>query len=148
MIGDLRKLAGWYEQRYGAHVDAEALLAEPHPPGVKAYRNLHEEVIASRAPFAQIAIEYEIEALSVRLGPKILAQIARLFGQDILGSLSFVQEHVALDVGHTRFNRLELARLVDREPALARILAETGIRALDCYGAFLDDCWAAASRGS
>jgi len=148
MIRDLRRLTAFYAEKYGpSALCADALLAEPYPPGVLRYRALHEEVIRGKAPFSQIAIEYEIEALSVRAGPRLLSRVGRVLGNDVLASLSFVEEHVALDVGHTRFNRAELARLLSNEPEVSFTLVDAGVSALEAYGAFLDDCWARA-RGT
>ena len=56
---------------------------------------MHEDVIASEAPYAQIAIEYEIEMLSVRYGPGFVAQCARRLPRALLSGLSFIREHVA-----------------------------------------------------
>ena len=49
-------------------LDAEKLLNQTLTPGVLHYCKVHEENIAGDTPFAQIAIEYEIETLPLRYG--------------------------------------------------------------------------------
>jgi hypothetical protein len=128
-------------------IDAEALLALPAGPGVESYRALHEEVIASATPYGQLAIEYEIEALSVRHGQALLANCAEVLGPDVLSCLSFTTEHVELDAGHTRFNREQLNTLLAERPEMLEPLVTAGSHALAAYQEYLEDClaWAQAS---
>jgi hypothetical protein len=65
--------------------------------------------------------------------------VARL-GRGALEGLSFLEEHVAVDAGHTKFNALELERLLDAHPTFLEPLVASGSEALECYGAFMDDC--------
>ena len=140
MIDDAKLLTERYNQKYGTALDVEALLASAATPGVVDYVKLHEDVIASDAPFCQIAIEYEIENLSVSLGPKLLAECVRKLGNEVLDGLSFLREHVEIDGGHTAFNEVELQRVLAIDPQLAEKLSSTGSAALDAYARFLGDC--------
>jgi hypothetical protein len=146
MIADTRKLVAAWNERRPLRIDADAILSSPPTPGVSAYVALHEEVIAGDAPYGQIAIEYEIERLSVTSGPAVLRQCASILGASALAGLSFLEEHVAVDVGHTKFNEVQMERLLERHPDFAARLGDTGTRALDAYGAFLTDCVALADR--
>ncbi len=121
-------------------IEVDSLLAAPPTEGSRAYVELHESVIAGDSPFAQIAIEYEIEMLSITLGTALLGQIRRLFRPQILDGLTFLTHHVELDEGHTRFNRRQLTEFLTRHPDTAAVMARAGSRALDAYGLFLDDC--------
>jgi hypothetical protein len=144
MIADTRKLvAGWNERR-SLRLDAEELLALPATPGVARYAALHEQVIAGSAPQGQLAIEYEIERLSVTAGPAVLGQCATVLGREALAGLSFLEEHVAVDAGHTKFNEVQLERLLTEHPDFAAPLGAAGSGALDAYAAFLADCVAHA----
>ena len=49
-------------------------MARPATPAMRRYIELHESVIASPAPWAQVAIEYEVEGLSLRLLPPLFEQ--------------------------------------------------------------------------
>ena len=145
MIEDLGRLAArWNAACPQAALYAEALLAAAPTAGIRRYVALHETVIASDAPFAQVAIEREIEALSVRLGPRFIAQCRRLLGDSILQDLSFLTEHVAIDAGHTHLNQQLMGRLIGEDDAHVEELAWAGARALEAYAMFLDDCRAAA----
>jgi hypothetical protein len=144
MIRDTRTLVARWNGRRTPPLDAAALLAEPLTPGVRRYRQLHEDVIAGDAPFGQLAIEYEIEALSVRFGPPLIGNCRRVLGDDILKGLSFIEEHVALDGGHTALNRKELDKLLSAHPEYLDSLVRTGQAALEAYGMFLQDCLTAA----
>lgn len=121
MLADLRYLGG-----------NPSLAAPPWPPGVAAYRRMHETIIEGPSPWAQIAVEYEIEALSATYGPQLLAQSPM--------TLSFVVEHVAIDEAHTAFNRRHLTALLKDHPEFLDSLVDAGRHALETYGQFLDDC--------
>ena len=122
-----------------------ALLAGPATPGVVRYRELHETVIAGETPYCQLAIEYEIEMLSIAHGKALIANCVARLGKDIVHGLSFLEEHIEVDAGHTKFNAAELGRLVDRHPSFVQPLVAAGSSALDAYSMFLDDCAAGAA---
>jgi hypothetical protein len=104
------------------------------------YRQLHEETIASTTPFAQVAIEYEIEMLPVQLGPQLLRNCEDVLGAGILECLSFLREHITLDVAHTRFNERQLERLLQTNGGYLPVLVRAGRAALEAYALFLHDC--------
>jgi hypothetical protein len=69
-----------------------------------------------------------------------MRQCARLLGPDSNETLSFLTEHVEVDQGHTKFNELQLERLLAYDRTFAPALARTGAMALDIYGNFLAEC--------
>ena len=121
-------------------LDVAALHARPATKAMQAYIDLHESVIASKYPFGQVAIEREIEGLALVVGPRIIAQSQRIFGDDGLHEITFVTSHVELDVGHTAFNNKLIGKLLDARPDALEMLVETGANALQIYMDFLDDC--------
>jgi hypothetical protein len=139
-IEDTKALVNHWNLRRANSLKAEEILAQPITPGVRMYQQLHEDVITGDTPFAQTAIEYEIEALSVRYGPQLVAQCLRLLGPSVMTGLSFLQEHVALDVGHTHFNERQLDDLLKLHPEYLMPLVSAGEGALAAYGEFLSDC--------
>ena len=116
MLADARLLVERWNKARKPELNVNALLDLPPTPGVAAYHCLHEGLIAGPTPYGQLAIEYEIEMLSVTYGPQLIARCAGLLGDGILESLSFLRDHVALDAGHTNFNRLQLSRLLEEHP--------------------------------
>lgn len=140
MVDDTRALVSRWNAQFTPKLDAEELLALPPTPSVLRYRELHEDVITGPDPYAQIAIEFEIEMLSTTVGPDLLDNCVRLLGEDILEDLTFITEHVELDVGHTAFNRRQLGGLLEEHPDFLPALVDAGSRALDAYGGFLADC--------
>src|SRR5262245_671590 len=146
MIDDVHILARHWNQRRGVRpLDIQSLLSRSVPPAVAQYRSLHQSVIEGPAPFAQVAIEYEIEALSVRYGPALLCQCQRLLPKEASTGLSFLAEHVAIDTGHTQFNERQLERLLGERPQSLQELIDAGVDALNAYGDFLDACLSAAN---
>jgi hypothetical protein len=121
-------------------IDASAMCARPPTDSMRAYARLHEEIIAGESPFAQLAIEYEIESLSLSYGRKVVDRCIASLGPDIMDCLTFITEHVKVDAGHTRFNRAQLERFLGASPDALPAMTEAGTAALDCYGGFLDDC--------
>jgi hypothetical protein len=141
MQEDTRRLVDRWNENHQPRLNAAALLALAPTPGVMGYRELHEALIAGQAPYGQLAVEYEIEMLSVTYGPVMLRRCSELLGAQILQGLSFLEDHVALDAGHTHFNRLQLGRLLEQRPDFLSGLAAAGSAALDAYVVFLDDCF-------
>jgi pyrroloquinoline quinone (PQQ) biosynthesis protein C len=139
-IDDTRKLSEQYLARYGEALDAEALLSQPATRAMTQYIELHEETIAGSTPYAQVAIELEIEGLSVSLGPTLLKQLERVLGAETVACCSFLTEHVAIDVGHTALNQKMMERLTQAHPEALPALVSAGQRALDAYLGFLLEC--------
>ncbi|MGA2848808.1 MAG: GNAT family N-acyltransferase [Terracidiphilus sp.] len=140
MIADLRSLAGYWNERHMPTVDADALLRTVPSYGASRYCLVHEENIAGDTPYAQIAIEYEIEQLPLRYGRMFVARCLEIFGPKVLSSISFVTEHIDLDIGHTHFNAQQLSKLIDLLPESLPSLVSAGGAALDAYAQFLTDC--------
>ena len=140
MIRDTHALVARWNARRQPTLDAEQLLTCPTTPGGRMYQQLHEDTIVSEAPFAQIAIEYEIEQLPVKYGARLIEQCVRVLGADIMNCLSFVDEHITLDVGHSKFNAQQLERVLDGHPEFVEPLVDAGWRALMAYATFLREC--------
>jgi hypothetical protein len=138
MIDDVRMLVRRWNIRRRAMLHTERLLAQYPTDAMRAYRQLHEATIAGELPAGQIAIEFEIENLSLVLGPHLLSNVARVLGRDTLEGLSFLKEHVQLNVESTNSRMME--ELLQVMPENARALAEVGAEALDIYLRFLGDC--------
>lgn len=144
MIEDTKRLVQGWNARHPNWLDATELLGRAATPGVRGYSELHERTITGDAPYGQLAIEYEIERLSVVHGSQLIGRCVQRLGRDILAGLSFLEEHVAVDAGHTKFNAAELDRLLKRHPEFFDALVTAGTAALTKYAAFLQDCAAAA----
>ena len=139
MVSDLWSLADSWNANHAEKIDPIALSRVNLPDSIRQYRALHEDLIAGDAPFTQIALEYEIEALSVRHGGALLDAA----GNTGTAGYTFLTEHVAIDGAHTRFNRRQIARLLLDCPETLDALVDVGAAALQIYGQFIDDCVAA-----
>ena len=133
----VRSLAARWNARRKPSVDACKLLNQAPTPGVLRYCKVHEDNIAGDTPYAQIAIEYEVEMLPMRYGELLLTRCVEMLGAEILPCLSFVTEHIYLDVGHTNFNARGIAKLIDLDPSSIPALVSAGTAALDAYAQFL-----------
>ncbi|NVB43014.1 hypothetical protein G6O69_34650 [Pseudenhygromyxa sp. WMMC2535] len=140
LVEDLFELAPLWRERAGHQISAENLLSQPPPRSVLRYAEIHEEVIASAAPWAQLGIEYEIETMSTVVGPPLIQRCREDLGDEIMQGLSFVRAHVELDDEHTLTNAARIDELLAREPALGRDIARAGAAALDAYLEFLSTC--------
>lgn len=140
MLNDLRLLTDSWNGRGLPRLDPEELLSRPLRPAVQQYVDLHEDAIAGPTPYVQIAIEYEIENLSAQYGSIMIEGCEARLGDGIHGALSFLVEHSKADVGHTHFNRRQMAGFLEQNPAALDDLVASGTRALDVYGRCLDEC--------
>ena len=136
------------ERRRNPSVDADKLLNRAPTPGVLRYCELHDQNIAGATPYAQIAIEYEVEMLPLRYGERFVSHCLDVLGPEILPCLSFVTEHIVLDAGHTDFNARAIAKLLDLMPTCLPALVSAGTAILDAYAQFLTDCAQLAERAS
>jgi len=140
MLADARILVEQWNRARKPELSLDVLLKQSATPGVDAYVSLHERLIAGPTPYGQLAIEYEIEMLSVTYGPKLIERCVGSLGENIREGLSFLTDHVALDAGHTNFNRLQLGRLLEEHSDFLPGLVSAGSEALDAYAGFLGDC--------
>jgi hypothetical protein len=144
-MSDLRYLVDTWNARYQPQVTVEQFLERPGVPSMIRYIDVHERGIDGSEPYVQIAIEYEVERMTPILGPQLVEQCVRVLGPDIVKGLSFVEEHVSVDVGHTTFNERQIARFMDANPHTAPALARAGAIALEAYVDVLGDCLDAAT---
>ena len=150
MINDTKALVDVWNSTHRGRTDGQPelsvdeVLNRAPTPGCEAYIKLHEETIASKAPWGQLGIEYEIERLSITAGPTVMANVAAVCGPERVQSLSFLTDHIALDEGHTVFNRRQLNELLAAHPEMADDLGRCGSEALDTHSRFISDCVEAA----
>lgn len=140
MHEDTRKLVEAWNAKNEPRLDADALLGEPATQPALAYTKLHEDTIAGTSPYCQVAIECEIERLSLELGRPLLEQCKLVLGPEVLSQLSFLVEHAEIDAGHTLLNEKMLGRLLAADPSRAEPLGSTGAAALRIYGDHLKEC--------
>ncbi|HJU16597.1 MAG TPA: hypothetical protein VJ770_08995, partial [Stellaceae bacterium] len=117
MIADARKLAARWNARRSPAIAADSLLNAAPSPGVLRYCRVHEDNLAGIAPYAQIAIEYEIERLPLYYGKRLVGRCVDLLGPDIVSCLRFMTTHIAWDAGHTNVNAQAMARLLGHCPS-------------------------------
>jgi hypothetical protein len=146
MVRDTHAMTARLNASHRPSLDAEKLLAAPPGHGATRYIQVHEAVIAGPTPFAQVAVEYEIEMLPVRYGPTLVKHCVGRLGKEILGCLSFITEHIELDVGHTKFNSRQLETVLERNPEALPTMVAVGTDVLDAYSEFLSDCLEAARQ--
>jgi hypothetical protein len=145
MIEDTRRLVERWNARHPSKLDAGRLIAAPPLQATKDYVKLHEDTIAGDMPFGQVAIEFEIEGISVSIFTGLVEHWKSVLGPTIMSGLSFLKEHVELDVGHTQLNEKMMERLLNARPDAALALGRTGSEALDIYAAFLNECLASTN---
>lgn len=146
MIADTHNLVADWNNAGHEPLNADELITRPATLGVQAYIDLHEETIASEAPFGQLAIEYEIELLSLTAGPLLMGRVATVCGPERLAHLSFLEDHIEIDAGHTVFNRRQLEALLGEHPDMLPELGAAGVAALAAHAQFIDDCAAGAKQ--
>lgn len=139
-IDDARALVNYWNARHEPRLMLEELLAQRPFESMVEYRQLHDDTIEGPHPVGQVAIEREVGYLAVHYVPRVLEQVEKVLGKDVAGKLSFLEEHTAVDVGHTMLNEKMLEEAIQRSPEHAHLYAETGARALTTYIRFMGDC--------
>jgi hypothetical protein len=139
-LDDTRALVDHWNAHYTPALEVEQLLAQPPTDSMREYRAVHDATIEGPFPVGQIAIEREIGFLAVYFGPLLMRQVERVLGKEVADKLTFMSEHVAVDVGHTLLNEKMLEEAITRWPEHARTYAEAGALAMKTYIRFLGDC--------
>ncbi|HZH76713.1 MAG TPA: hypothetical protein VEY88_11810 [Archangium sp.] len=139
-LDDARALVSHWNMHYAPRLDLEQLLAQPPTESQRHYRALHDATIEGPFPVGQIAIEREVGFLAVYFGPRLMRQVERILGKEVADTLTFLAEHVAVDVGHTLLNEKMLEEALTRSPEHAQAYAKAGAQALTSYIRFLGDC--------
>lgn len=138
LVEDLAHLVGLWNKNYGGAMSVQEIMTIPLPENSQKYIELHEEVIKSHTPFAQVAIEFEIERLSVTVIPRWVENILCTLGQEFSTALTFLDEHILLDQGHTKFNTNLLEKCF-AEGLDSKALVTAGRTALQCYAGYLGE---------
>jgi hypothetical protein len=133
------------QQNIEWRLDAEEILTQPLTAGTLTYRALHETTIASEAPYSQLAIEFEIERLSITYGAAALPKMVRVLGPKALKGLQFLERRVNEGTEQTSLNERHLNQLLQDIPSALAVLTETAGMALKAYGQYLVDCLTLAS---
>ncbi len=146
MVADTHRLVARWNARHGDNLDPEALIGRAPTPGVRRYVELHEDLAAGEGPWRNLAIAREIEGVATAIGPRIVEQCRRVLGDEGLADVTFIVDHVELDVGHTAQDDRLIARLLEQRPELVDEMAERGEAALRAYVDFLGECFVEADE--
>jgi hypothetical protein len=145
-IDDTRCLVNQWNAKHDRQLNAERLLGQPLTDGVLNYHALHEASISSDAPYCQLAIEFEIERLSITYGAAAMTKIARVLGPEAIKGLRFLENRVKEGLRHTSVIECQLNQLLHDVPTALSRLTETARMALMTYSEYLSDCLALASE--
>ncbi|NEO41548.1 MAG: hypothetical protein F6J90_36560 [Moorea sp. SIOASIH] len=146
-IEDVEELVAiWNQEEPNCQLDAQELLAKKISPAVKRYHQLHERVIEGDSPWAELAIDVEIELLSTTYGPILVKKWVDCMGQASLSKVSFLHKHVLADVGHTDTNFEVVDKFISDHPESVDTLVETATDALNVYADFLEDAMTYAKQ--
>ena len=141
MVEDTQKLVAFHNLFSKEQLNPKNLIERKSTPMMDAYIKLHEDVINSNFPVCQVAIEREIEGLAVSYVPHIIERAQSVMGElGVKNFLSFLPEHVLLDVGHTAFNERLLDTVFEEAPNSLSEMTKTGEAALNTYLHFFGEC--------
>ena len=140
MQRDYTALIDYWNSNHERKISLNDFPVNPLPKIVQDYVDLHEDNINGKTPYCQIAIQYEIESLAPILGPKQIEYTRQKCGEEVLNRLSFVCDHVEIDVAHTEFNYHLLKDFLADHPEALEPLINTGKKATLIYLKFFDHC--------
>ncbi|NEO76149.1 hypothetical protein [Moorena sp. SIO4G3] len=146
LIEDTKHLVDYWNQHSPTKLKVDELIKSQPTSAMVNYIELHETTIKSSTPFAQIAIELEIEGMSVSFGAKLLEHCRRVLPMECLIGTSFIQEHVELDVGHTALNKKMLGQILELHPESVNCLVQAGTKAIEYYVDFFTECLTTAQE--
>ena len=137
---DTRRLVEFWNQRREPKLDAKEFLDSNRTPAVKRYHQLHADIVNGGAPYGELAIDVEIERISVKVGPSLLFLSLFKLGPRLISQLSFVRKHVQADIFHNTVNVKVLKNFVSKNPDTLNPLVDAGKLTLDVYHGFAKEC--------
>lgn len=140
LLEDTHALVRHWNQRHPTPLHADDLLQESLLPGAKRFIQVHRNVLASDTPFAELAIEFEIEQIPVKFGRQIIENLIAVLGPEIIEGLRFLREHVLLDIEHTKSSQRQLEQLLEQHPYSLDALVAAGSEALEAFAEFMSNC--------
>lgn len=144
-IDDVKELVSlWNKEEPNHKLDAKNLLAKKISPTVKRYHELHEQIIEGGSPWAELAIDVEIELIATTYGPVLVRKWIDCMGQESLSKVSFLDKHVSADVGHTKTNFQIVDRFISEHPESVNVLLKTASDVLNIYADYLEEAMAYA----
>lgn len=141
---NFRSVVRAFNERNGAQLDAVTLLSERPTVTMRAYRILHEEVLAADLSIGEVAMVYELERASSVFTLALLVAVQRVLGPEAALRLSAMRRRAPYAVERTAFLGRALAEILDQAPHAAEQLGELGAGALDIQRHFLRECVEAA----
>ena len=121
-------------------LQAEEFLNHDYTECVRRYVAIHEENIDGSTPYGQLAIQYEIEQLSITIIPRLLEHAKTYGDETIYQSLSFLRHHYKLDIKHTEENDSLVSDFLAQCPNAFDVLVEVGKESLEIYMGFFEEC--------
>ena len=141
MRHDLQELINLVYHRFEIRLDLEKILALAKVSlPVTRFIQLHEERVSIEFPSQQLAIQTEIELISLLFGPNFLAFCSRKLGGEILKCLSFVRYNSSCDVSYSMENFTWIRNLLKEYPDLLNELSSGAQQALSIYTDYLNEC--------
>jgi hypothetical protein len=138
---DLQLMVDWQKRKKHRYFNAERILKDSRASCVQKYSDLHENLIRSPMPLAWLALKYEIELLSLELGPQFISQCVSELGFGILKGLSFVSQHAVADVTHIRDDLEQLTHVLDAHPQSLQDLVAAGEHAIEIYALYFEEAF-------
>ena len=138
MIEDLEALSLYWNEFNSVKIQPDE-VRKITTDGILKYGQVHEDTIENK-PFGQVSIEYEIELLSLKYGSDIVNHFRKKLGWESSKGLSFLEDHIELDVGHTKFNEKLLNDVLTLNSGYLDDLIISGNEALSSYCLFTNNC--------
>ena len=141
LIEDVKFLTDHFNNQYDTQIDPDEIINKPPISATEEYISIHEEAFSGESPYTQIAIEFEMEQLSVSVGPRLMENVKWVLGEEIVKKgMTFIDHHAELDIGHTVFNAKLMTMCFENHRDTLNPMIETGKRTLQIYERFISQC--------
>ncbi len=137
---DTQALTHWLNKKYQLNLDSQHYLKQKATTGIKQYQKLREQHAKGATPYCQLAIDYEVERLSIVHGFTLVKLCACKLGLPILKNLSFIRENVKREAGEHQASQQQMQKFLKANPQKLMPLVEAAKTALDAYHYYLQDC--------
>ena len=143
---DLPLLLQWINQRHHINITSPYFHKKITSEGVKKYLKLHEQVLKSKTPYRELAIQCEMERIIMVHGYTLIQLCKLRLGKVVLRNLSAFRYQMKFNQQRTIILEQIQKQFIKKHPELLDDMVEASVATLECYARYLVDCFSLAEQ--
>ena len=143
---DLPLLLQWINRRHQIELVSSYFHKKSVSEGVKKFLKLHEQVLKGKQPYRELAIQYEMERITMVHGYTLIQWCKLRFGKSVLRNLSAFRYQIKNNQQRTIILEQIQKQFIKKHPEVVDDMIEASVATLECYARYLVDCFDLAEQ--